>query len=40
VVDPEDEEVAKDQDTDELAGYYDGTPPKVLITTSIKARVR
>eukprot|EP00037_Helgoeca_nana_P014492 m.135146 g.135146 ORF g.135146 m.135146 type:complete len:334 (-) comp22573_c0_seq1:1156-2157(-) len=34
VVDPEDEEVAADQETDELASYFDGTPPKLLVTTS------
>jgi len=36
VVDPDDEEIAGDQDTDELASYFDGRAPKVIITTSDK----
>jgi len=38
VVDPEDEEVALDQESDELASYFDGTPPKVIVTTSINPK--
>eukprot|EP00035_Acanthoeca_spectabilis_P023566 m.449952 g.449952 ORF g.449952 m.449952 type:complete len:335 (-) comp19893_c0_seq1:1171-2175(-) len=34
VVAPDDEEVAADQDTDELAAYFDGKPTKILVTTS------
>ncbi|EDQ86111.1 uncharacterized protein MONBRDRAFT_38546 [Monosiga brevicollis MX1] len=37
IVDPEDDEVMQDQATDELASYFDGKEPKVLITTSNKA---
>jgi hypothetical protein len=34
MVDPEDHEVAEDEQVDELAGYFNGTPPKIIITTS------
>jgi hypothetical protein len=34
VVDPNDAEVANDVQSDELAAYFQGLPPKVLITTS------
>ena len=37
VVDPDDEEVEADEATDALASYFDGTPPKILITTSTNA---
>lgn len=34
---PDDEEVATDQATDELADYFDGRPPKIIVTTSVDA---
>jgi len=37
VVNPDDDEVAADQDTDELAAYFDGRPPKIVVTTSNRA---
>ncbi|TKS74666.1 Ribosome production factor 1 [Collichthys lucidus] len=41
VVDPEDEEVAFDEGTDEFSAYFNGlTNPKVLITTSDRPRGR
>ncbi|XP_053712777.1 ribosome production factor 1 [Synchiropus splendidus] len=41
VVDPEDEEVAFDEATDEFSAYFNGlTNPKVLITTSDRPRGR
>eukprot|EP00041_Stephanoeca_diplocostata_P009902 m.156607 g.156607 ORF g.156607 m.156607 type:complete len:435 (+) comp17941_c0_seq1:153-1457(+) len=36
IVDPDDEEVIKDQETDELSSYFDGRPPKIIVTTSNK----
>jgi len=33
IVDPEDEEVAEDENNDEFAKYFKGLPPKVAITT-------
>lgn len=41
IVDPEDEEVAFDEGTDEFSAYFNGlTNPKVLITTSDRPRGR
>eukprot|EP00124_Ichthyophonus_hoferi_P001168 Ihof_evm9s55 gene=Ihof_evmTU9s55 len=37
IVEPDDEEVMNDEATDELAGYFAGDRPKILITTSQKA---
>ena len=36
IVESDDDEVAADQDTDELAGYFNGKTPKVIVTTSDK----
>eukprot|EP00040_Diaphanoeca_grandis_P033003 m.201099 g.201099 ORF g.201099 m.201099 type:complete len:469 (+) comp32790_c1_seq1:83-1489(+) len=36
VVESDDDEVAADQDTDELASYFNGKTPKVIVTTSDK----
>lgn len=36
IVDPDDEEVIRDQETDELSSYFDGRPPKIIVTTSNK----
>lgn len=35
-VEPDDAEILGDEQSDELAGYFDGRPPKILITTSPK----
>ncbi|KAJ3381896.1 Ribosome production factor 1 [Entophlyctis sp. JEL0112] len=37
IVEPDDEEVFASEDTDEFASYFNGTPPKILVTTSKRA---
>ncbi|KAJ3416937.1 Ribosome production factor 1 [Chytridiales sp. JEL 0842] len=37
IVDPEDEEVLKSEDIDEFSPYFNGLPPKILVTTSRRA---
>jgi ribosome production factor 1 len=37
IVEPGDEEMAEDQEKDEFASYFDGTAPKVAITTNVRA---
>lgn len=36
IVESDDDEVAADQETDELSSYFDGKTPKVIVTTSDK----
>jgi hypothetical protein len=37
MVDPNDEEVLRDEETDQFADYFKGRQPKILITTGREA---